>query len=224
MSNVKLITETTFNDVAVDSAVNESTGAKDWYISGVFMQHSTPNRNGRVYEESILDREFEKYQAVIKAGRAIGETNHPEYIEPDPNKASHRIVEMRKDGTDYVGKSLVLNTPQGQILRGLLEGGYNPGVSTRGAGSLREGRGSYSKYKMVNEDYMLSCVDVVHSPSGIDCWVNGIYEGAEWVWQNNVLVQVSAEQAKKELDTMGKVSEAKLVGIFKNYMNSLVKS
>lgn len=220
MGNIKLITEATFNDVDVSSKLDESTGKKQWYIGGVFMQHSTPNRNRRVYEEHILDREYDKYMAVVRAGRAIGETNHPEYIEPDPNKASHRIVEMYKDGTNYIGKSLVLNTPHGIILQGLLEGGYNPGVSTRGAGSLREGKANYSGFSMVNDDYMLSCVDVVHSPSGIDCWVNGIYEGAEWAWQNDRLVQVAAERAKSRIDK-GKMDEAKALNLFNEFMKSL---
>jgi hypothetical protein len=211
---IRLITEDHFNDVIVESTVIEGSGKRQWFLEGVMFQAEKPNRNKRVYSVELLERECNKYQSVINAGRAIGETNHPEYIEPNPKMASHRMVEIKRTGNDFIGKSLVLPTPEGNIIAGLLEGGYKPGVSTRGAGSLSESK-RYPGFKQVNDDYMMSCVDIVHQPSGIDCWVDGIYEKAEWVWDNGILVEQAAEVALKQ------INEKKFAEAFTAFMNEI---
>lgn len=214
---MKLITETNFQNIDYKKRIDEETGEKQWIIEGCFAQAETPNRNGRVYPKEILEREVDKYinEQVLK-NRALGELEHPKYIQPKPSMASHRIIELNKKGNDYVGKALVLNTPQGQVVKGLLEGGTQLGVSTRGAGSLQESK-TYKGIQEVKSDYMLSCVDIVTDPSGIDCFVNGIYEGAEFVWEGEKLVQIAAERS------LEKVNENKLIEAFEIYFNTLKK-
>lgn len=211
---MKLITETTFEDIKTYDRVDEATGQKRWFVEGVFAQAEKKNRNGRSYPQKVLEREMDKYiNEYVKTNRALGELNHPEYPKPDPSLASHRITEMKQSGNDFIGKAIVLNTPRGQILQGLLEGGTSMGMSTRGAGSIKE--------SVVQNDYKLFCVDSVADPSGIDCWVDGILEGREWVWQDNMLVEVAASQAKQKIDTMGTVTESKLVSIFNEFITKI---
>lgn len=190
---MKLITETTFNDISTVLRVDEATGTKDVFIEGIFAQAELKNRNQRVYPVSVLEREVQKYiNEQVVTGRAMGELNHPNYPKPDPAKASHRIVEMQQQGNNFYGKALVLNTRQGQHVKALLEGGCQLGVSTRGLGTVSEGG-------VVNDDFMLNTVDIVSDPSGIDCWVNGVYEGAEWVYQGGALVEQVVEQFKADV-------------------------
>lgn len=211
---MKLITETTFDDLEYDARIDESTGKKQWHIKGIYAQAETPNRNGRVYPKHILEREMQKHiNEYVKKNRALGELNHPKYIKADPKKASHRVTEIIKEGNDYIGDSIILNTPEGKIVSGLLEGGTQLGVSTRGAGSLTESK-RFSGIQEVCEDYMLSTHDIVIDPSGIDCFVNGIYEGVEWVWQDDKLVEV-AETSKKLAD------QNKVVEAFQHFINSI---
>lgn len=210
---MKLITEINFHDVAA-SRVDESTGSKQWFIEGVFAQAEKRNRNGRTYPVSVLEREVNRYdKEYVKTNRALGELNHPAYPQLNPENACHRIVEMWKDGNNFMGKAMVLNTPKGQILQGLLEGGTQMGVSTRGLGSIKE--------SVVQDDFHLTCVDSVADPSGIDCFTQGILEGVEWIWEGDKLKEVAADQALKDIKKMQKVDEEKLLQVFNKFMGSI---
>lgn len=211
---MKLITEVNFDEIQSYDRIDESTGKKQWFIEGIYAQAEKRNRNGRVYPVSILEREVNRYiNEYVKTNRALGELNHPDYPKPDPSMASHRITEMSRVGNDFIGKALVLNTPRGQILQGLLEGGTQMGVSTRGAGTIVE--------SVVQKDYKLFCVDSVSDPSAIDSWVNGILEGREWVWQDDKLVEVAADVAKKEILEMKKPTQEKLIETFHSFLDKI---
>lgn len=158
--------------------LNEGVG-KDLFIEGVFAQAELKNRNGRIYPKQVMEAAVNKYiNNYVKSKRALGELSHPENRPTvKPELASHLITEMRMDGNNVYGKAKILNTPQGQIVRGLLEGGVQLGVSTRALGSVKEQNGC----QVVQNDFELYSVDAVTDPSGIDCWVNAINESREWV-------------------------------------------
>lgn len=153
-------------------------GQKKLYIEGVFLQAEIVNRNKRIYPKSVLDREVNKYiEERVKPRRALGELNHPPRPHVDPAEASHRIVELRENGNDYIGKALILNTPKGQIVKGLIEGGTQIGVSSRGLGTVKKRKDGISE---VNSDYSLRTIDIVSDPSAPNAFVNGIMEMEEW--------------------------------------------
>jgi len=146
---------------------------KNLYISGIFAQAEKKNRNGRIYPVHILEREINRYnEQYVKTSRAIGELSHPSSPTVNPDRTSHLITELKKSGNDFYGKAKILNTPVGNIVRGLIEGGVKIGVSTRGLGSISEENG----VKVVNEDFKLLTIDIVTDPSGIDCFVDGLVE------------------------------------------------
>lgn len=208
---MKLITETFFDNKA-QLVESSEPGKKEWVIEGIFAQAEKKNRNQRVYPKGVLHEQINKYvNEKVSTMRAIGELNHPDYPLPDPAKASHVITAIRENGNDYFGRAKILNTPQGMIVQGLLEGGVQLGVSTRGLGTVSEG--------VVNRDFTLNTIDIVSDPSGIDCWVNGIYEGAEWVWQNGILVESTVAGIKKQLDE--NYSEAKAIAAFNKFIKAL---
>ena len=181
----------------VDYLVEDSNGKKSHFIEGVFMQAEKPNRNGRVYPKSILENELNKYQTAIKEKRSMGELGHPENPSLNLDKVSHLITELKFDGNDIIGKAKIMNTPMGNIARNFLEEGVKLGVSSRGMGSLIK-KGAVN---VVQEDYHLNTVDIVHEPSGIDCWVNGIMENAEWIYEASSDSWKLAEQFKKEFQS-----------------------
>jgi|APSaa5957512622_1039677.scaffolds.fasta_scaffold74965_2 hypothetical protein len=160
-----------------ESIIDEATGKKDWFINGVFMQAETQNRNGRIYPSRILEREVKRYDnEFIQTSRAIGELNHPQHPNVNPERASHLITELNAEGNNYVGKAKILDTPMGNIVKGLLDGGVNIGVSSRGVGSLKKKKG----VNEVQSDYRLLTVDIVSDPSAPDAFVEGIMEGKQW--------------------------------------------
>ena len=162
----------------IEVLTEQTENGKQLYIEGIFAQSNKLNGNGRIYEKQVMEGAIDKYiKEYVSRNRALGELNHPERPFPDPAEAAIRITELKWNGNDVYGKALVLNTPKGQIIKGLLEGGFNMGVSTRALGSLKEKDG----VKYVQSDLMFTAVDAVDNPSGPDCYVNPLMESTKWM-------------------------------------------
>ena len=209
-SNLQVITE------------NKKDGGKAYVIEGVFMQADKKNRNGRIYGKAILENAVNKYvKEQVKTGRAVGELNHPEGPTINLDKVSHKITELKFEGSDVIGKASILNTPMGKIVEGLLEGGVKLGVSSRGMGTLVNKQGT----SHVGKDFMLSTVDIVQDPSAPGAFVNGIMEGVEWVWQNGALCPQEIEEIETEIkEARGMRSSNIEIKAFKNFLSKLVNS
>jgi hypothetical protein len=174
---MKLIAEYTDTDLGYSITEDKETGKKKVFIEGIFMSAETKNRNGRIYTKEILEKAVERYNTEqVITGRAVGELNHPDGPSINLDKVSHRITELKWDGNDVRGRALILDTPMGQIVKGLVEGGVQLGVSSRGMGSLESKNGA----NYVKDDFMLNTVDIVQDPSAQNAFVNGIMEGVEW--------------------------------------------
>jgi len=215
---MKLITEYVENDLEV-IAEQKRGGEKSYIISGVFMQSNQKNRNGRIYEKSIMENAVEKYVTEqVKTGRAVGELNHPEGPTVNLDKVSHKITDLHWQGNDVVGKASILKTPMGQIVEGLLEGGVKLGVSSRGMGSLVSKNGA----QYVGDDFMLSTVDIVQDPSAPSAFVNGVMEGVEWVWDNGLIRQQDIEIIETEIKSAPRKDLQDVeIRAFKNFLSKL---
>lgn len=162
--------------------VEEKLGkGKQYFIEGIFLQSEMKNKNGRMYPEKVMDTEVNRYiQEYVNKNRAYGELGHPETPSINLDRVSHLIVGLRKEGTNYVGKAKILDTPMGKIAKGLLDGGANLGVSSRALGSLKTNN---EGVQVVQNDFMLStAADIVADPSAPDAFVRGIMESKEWVF------------------------------------------
>ena len=174
----------------------KADGGKKYSIEGVFMQAETKNRNGRIYPKPIMENAVNKYVTEqVSKGRAVGELNHPEGPTVNLDKVSHKIESLDWKGNDVVGKATILETPMGMIVRGLLDGGINLGVSTRGMGSLERGNNAM----IVKDDFLLNAVDIVQDPSAPSAFVNGVMEGVEWVWNNGIIEAQTIERMETEI-------------------------
>lgn len=216
---MQLITEISA-DVKTSEVLDEATGKKDFFIEGIFLQSEQKNRNGRIYPKKILSREVGRYmKEYVDTKRALGELNHPATPQVNPERASHLIVALKEDGNNFVGKAKILNTPMGNIVRGLLEGGVQIGVSSRGLGTLKESNG----VKVVQEDFYMSTIDIVSDPSAPDAFVNGIMEGVEWIYENGILSQKAIEDIKEEIEeehSKVKLDEKALVKLFETFLSN----
>ena len=197
----------------------DKDGKKNTFIEGIFMQAEKKNRNGRVYPKQILFDAVEKYVIEqVNNGRAVGELDHPEGPQINLDKVSHKITELSFDGDNVVGKAQILNTPMGKIVEGLIEGGVKLGVSSRGMGTVENKQGA----TYVNDDYLLSTVDIVQDPSAQGAFVNGIMEGVEWIWDNGIL---KAQQLEKYETEIREASSAELASVqekvFKDFLSKL---
>ena len=192
---MKLITE--YNESDVERIVEKKEdGSKKYLISGVFAMAESKNRNGRIYPKAILEKAVDKYVTdQVNTKRAVGELNHPEGPTVNLDKVSHLITDLQFEGNNVMGKAQVLDTPMGQIVKGLLEGGVQLGVSTRGMGSLEQRNGT----AVVKNDFILNTVDIVQDPSAPNAFVNGIMEGVDWVWNNGIIEARTIEKMETEI-------------------------
>jgi hypothetical protein len=204
---MKLITEHLESNL--DYIVEAKDGKKSVVIEGIFMQAESKNRNGRIYPRDVMESAVNRYVTEqVAKGRAVGELNHPDGPSINLDKVSHRITELSWDGNNVMGKALVLDTPMGQIVKGLVEGGVQLGVSSRGMGTLVQRNG----VNMVGKDFVLATVDIVQDPSAPEAFVNGIMEGVEWIWDNGILKAQDIEKYETEIKkaSSSQLAEAQL--------------
>lgn len=214
---MKLIAE--YNDAPLEVLVESKDGKKMHFIEGTFASSEERNRNGRIYPKAVLEGAVDKYiREQVNTRRAVGELNHPDGPNINLDKVSHLIESLEWKGNHVVGKARILETPMGMIVKGLLDGGVQLGVSTRGMGSLEERSG----VMYVKNDYMLNTVDIVQDPSAPTAFVNGIMEGVEWVWKNGIIAPQVIEQMETEIRKAPRsgLYEAQ-VREFKNFLSLL---
>ena len=196
---MKLITELN-ESVNYIFEEDEKSGKKNYFIEGVFMQGDIKNRNGRMYSGQVLAKEANRYnKEYIQKNKAYGELGHPQGPTINLERVSHMIKELKPDGSNFIGRAKVLDTPYGNIVKNLIDEGAQLGVSSRGMGTLRDRAGAQE----VQSDFMLStAADIVADPSAPDAFVNGVMEGREWVY----------DAASRSFRSMQVVDEVKSVG------------
>ena len=201
---------------------SDGKGGKNHFITGIFMQAEKQNRNGRVYPMNVLSKEADRYsREYVQKNRAFGELGHPENPQINLDRVSHMITKLYADGTNFIGKAKILDTPNGKIVKSLLDGGASLGVSTRGVGSLRPHNG----YQQVQDDFKLAtAADIVADPSAPDAFVQGIMENYDW-WQDTI----TGEWRKRRVEeihnhfkkaTKQQIEDTALV-IFENFIKGL---
>ena len=215
---MKLITE---QIEAVEFLIEENGSKKNHFIEGVFLQADIKNRNGRVYAMNVLEKEVGRYtESYISKDRALGELGHPEGPTVNLDRVSHKIVSLQKEGSNFIGKAKILDTPMGKIAKNLIDEGVKLGVSSRGVGSIAERNGA----AYVRDDFMLAtAADIVADPSAPDAFVEGIMEGKDWVWEGGILRERQAEMTKKRINTLvdTKQLEENKLFLFDQFLSNL---
>ncbi len=216
---MKLITEEIEN---VEVIVEERGGKKSMFIEGIFLQGDLKNRNGRMYPMNTLRREVERYnESFVQGGRALGELGHPDGPTVNLDRVSHKIVSLKENGSNFIGKAKILNTPMGVIAKSLIDEGVKLGVSSRGLGTLTTNN---EGVKVVSDDFHLAtAADIVADPSAPDAFVQGIMEGKDWVWDGGVVRERLAAKTYKAVNTMvdNKQLEENKLGLFQNFLSNL---
>ena len=174
-----------------------------------------------MYPESVMDKEVGRYmESLVKQNRAYGELGHPDTPSINLDRVSHLIVDLRKEGTNWIGKAKIMETPMGNIARGLLDGGANLGVSSRALGSLKSNN---EGVQIVQDDFMLAtAADIVADPSAPDAFVRGIMESVEWVFIDGKFEQRQIEDTKKFIQrTPSKKLNEASIAAFQNFLKNL---
>ena len=214
---MKLLAESV-NDVQLLTEEATDGNPKKYYIEGIYLQSDVVNKNGREYPKDIMYREVQKYiNEKINKNRALGELGHPAKPEINYAKASHKIISLVEDGNNWIGKAVIMNTPRGKIVKGLMDENVCLGVSSRALGSVKTLPTGVNR---VCEDFMLiTPADIVYDPSAPDAFVSSLMENKEWVWENGLLVE-HEKQIKDHINKQSKqLNEKKLLEIFNDILN-----
>ena len=211
---------------SVETLVEDTIdGGKSMYIKGIFMQANVKNRNGRVYPKHILESAVDVYiRDFVNKGRALSELCHPQdRLSINPRETSHLITELWWDGNNVMGKARVLeHHPVGAMLKGILLGGAQIGVSSRAAGTVKK---DHKGINIVQKDLRIAAVDAVCDPSAPDAFVDSLMESADWIYSNGIftrdggqLIESSVNEIKQA--SLSELEETKL-RVFKNFLNGI---
>jgi hypothetical protein len=217
---MKLITEVNENINYLTEAKED--GKKQYFIEGVFMQGEIKNRNGRVYPAEVLQREVARYnKEYVSKNRAYGELGHPSGPTINLERVSHMITKLEQDGSNFIGRAKIMTeTPYGAIVKSLMDEGAQLGVSSRGMGSLKSGKGGIAEVQ--KDFYLATAADIVADPSAPDAFVEGIMEGKEWVWENGIIREATIADYHQHIKTASRaeLEEAKL-RVFQDFLSKL---
>ena len=223
---MKLITEVN-EEIQYLKEAKDDSGKKNYFIEGVFMQGNIKNRNGRMYPTEVLDKEIKRYnEDYIQKNRAYGELGHPQGPTINLERVSHMITRLERDGDNYMGRAKIMTeTPYGKIVKSLMDEGAQLGVSSRGMGSLKQGNNGIAEVQ--KDFYLATAADIVADPSAPNAFVEGIMEGAEWIFDASANSWRQVEVAEQIRETVKKMStaevEAKKFAMFEHFLNSLTK-
>lgn len=217
---IKLITEGNIAKPA--KVIIESTGpmeGRNLFVEGIYIECDIVNKNGRLYKLEYMQPIVEKYiKERVETNRAWGELNHPQDLEINPDRISHRIVELKQEGSNFVGKSIICDTPCGNLVKGLISSGGQIAVSTRGGGEITEREDGVA---VVDPDFILStAADIVLDPSAPSAFVNGIMEGVSWIKHDKGYKKIIDEVVRgTKYDR--KLRGEKYAGLLEKYIKSL---
>jgi hypothetical protein len=217
---VELIDDESLIKPVIEEGAN---GQKACYIEGVFMQAGIKNKNGRIYPVEIMQQEVERYiKEKVEQNRAYGELNHPTSPTINLDRVSHLIKEIRQDGNNYIGRAKILeSTPMGRIARSLIDEGCKLGVSSRGVGTVKLRNG----INEVQNDFRLStAADIVADPSAPAAFVQGVMEGAEWIYENGNFRMI--EQIRADIErahSSVRIDESYALSAFEKFLASIGK-
>lgn len=226
---MRLLIEKSSESVCIveDVIAEGVTGQKSYFIQGPFLQSEVKNHNRRIYPRDVMVKEVQRYtKAKLEDNQAVGELGHPDTPTINLDRVSHKIVELREDGNNWVGKAKIIDTPFGKIVKNLMDEGVKFGVSSRGLGSLKEVNGT----NYVQSDYFIvTPADIVSDPSGPDCWATAVMEGKEWALgpdgiYREMIRETAIEQIDKTANTLiTKIDELQLLCVMENILSMIAK-
>ena len=217
---MKLIAEAAFDVSDYKTVIEENKigSEKHVYIVGPYMAANEVNRNRRIYDlDEMLSESIRYGKEFISQNRAYGELNHPATPDVDLGRACHMVLELKQDGNVFTGKSKVLSTPCGTIVKNIIEDGGKVAVSTRALGELIPEDNDINRVKSMR----LVAVDVVHDPSCIRAFVNGILESKEYNITENGVDEVVYNGFERSLHHLPSHTDAQKEYIKENIMSFL---
>lgn len=177
-----------------------------------FLKIDKIEHNGNVYCLTVKNSSF----YMREKGKSFWTGNSPSI---NLERVSHMIKSLKKEGTNYIGRAKILDTPYGKIVKNLIDEGAKLGVSSRGVGTLTQ----LKDYNIVNNDFQLAtAADIVADPSAPDAFVRGIFEGKEWIYENGIIKEKQIETYKQAIENASRRKKQEvIVEQFQDFLRKL---
>jgi hypothetical protein len=188
--------------------LNESHKGGPTVFTGIFSVAETVNQNKRKYKKSILEQNVNRLQKFIDQRALISSLDHPDTSVVKLETACAVVTKLWWEGNELWGNAEVLNTPNGKVLKALLESNITVGVSTRGVGS---GTTNADGVLEINDNYNLVTFDIVNNPSEIRAIARKV-ESVSTINSENI-------QIKNETASLNKVNVNTLISFMGHMIN-----
>ena len=179
---------------------------------GKFQEADAVNKNKRNYPFAVLDENVRKLQKAIQANSLMGELDHPTDSIVHLANVSHYVSKLWWEGKVLMGEGVILNTPAGKILKALIDGQAQIGISSRGVGN---GKMNESGVLVISEGYKLITFDIVADPSTYEAYQQKVTNKQESI------ISVEIPQ-KNESTRIDKITKEAVVAVFGSLLNSNV--
>lgn len=159
------------------------------------------NANNRVYPESVISKDAERFNDALKKSGISGQLNHPKINSTELDKISHVLTGISYNPKTRLGvaEAVILNTTKGRDLLTLINSNVKLGASMRGFGTVAANR-------RVNDDFKLMSIDLVENPSfGSDTLISK----SNLIESGNLAFEEFDEENELTLDKLG-LSEKEL--------------
>lgn len=142
----------------------------DYYLEGIAAVFGKENNNNRIYDENEYMPHLDYLKEKIQEKRLVGELDHPEKFDVSLKNISHVVEDLTYDKEARVLRIKVklLDTPAGQIAKGLVDAGIPISISSRAAGTV----GSDKKVAIKK----IFTYDLVADPGFQDAQLERVYE------------------------------------------------
>jgi hypothetical protein len=129
---------------------------------GEFARSDKATENKRLYRSHLWEREIGRLREGMQSRRTFGELDHPADGRTKLQRVSHLLTNLKVEGNSVVGEAEILDTPNGRILKTLMDAKAQVGVSSRGYGSTKQLPDGTQE---VQEDFKLDTFDFVADPA-----------------------------------------------------------
>lgn len=153
---------------SIKTPSGDYTGVVLATLEGVAIDYSKPNENDRFYTHELWKKAFssQDFKDNLRYKNILGEPDHPEErVQVNYKEVSHAIREIIDDPKNQCYRAVVdiLDTPNGRILKTLVDYGTTLGLSTRGLGDSEV---NSEGIEVIDPDtYQFITIDVVCNPS-----------------------------------------------------------
>lgn len=217
-SPLKLLLEQPTFEVQYIIEEKNATSPQTLYIQGPYMMSESRNKNGRIYTLNEMRVEVQRYSTeMIDNRRAMGELNHPLQVDINPERACHLITKMWQEDNVFYGKSKLLNTPTGNLVKSLILDGVQLGISSRALGKLTP-----TNDGNIVSNFHLICCDVVSDPSVSSAMLESVLEAKSWIINPDGSITEALDALKLNVQTLPtKNKDEYLKNLFLNFLTNI---